>query len=190
MKEDPAPQTGSELAAELDVDASPLLQSRFTGVQIFEAVGCHVERQRDRSSGTDRDRQWRFGGGGGELWKAVSAKEKSGLWTGFPERSTGHSESAPLEPSGRVGLNNGYVVELVSGKIKHIRRRSPRARQGAASRTCLVPVCRCSMIRWDWNPLQAATETKTRQRKVRHIQQESRFARAVRLTAFTFKALS
>lgn len=120
MKEEPAPQTGSELAAELDVDASPLLQSRFTGVQILDALGCHVERQRERSSGTDRDRQWRFGGGGGggELWKALSAKEKSGLWTGFPERETGHSKSGTPEPSGRVGLNEGYVLELVSGKMK------------------------------------------------------------------------
>lgn len=117
MKEEPAPQTGSELAAELDVDASPLLQLRFTGVQILDAVGCHVERE--RSSGTDRDRQWRFGGGGGgERWKALSAKEKSGLWTGFPERDTGHSESGAPEASGRVGLNDGYVLELVSGKIK------------------------------------------------------------------------
>lgn len=104
MREEPAPQTGSELAAELDVDVSPLLQSRFTGVQILEAVGFHAERQRDKSSGTDRERQWRFGGGGGgELWKALSAKEKSGLWMGFPERDTGHSESGPPEPSGRGG---------------------------------------------------------------------------------------
>lgn len=65
VKEEPAPQTGKELAVELDVDTSPLLQSRFTGVQIFDAEGCHMERHRERSSGTDRDRQWRFGGGGG-----------------------------------------------------------------------------------------------------------------------------
>lgn len=120
MKEEPAPQTGSELVAELDVDASPLLQSRFTGVQILDAVGCQVERQRERSSGTDRDRQWRFGGGGGELRKASSDKEKSGPWTGLPERDTGHSKSGPPEPSGREGLNDGYVLDLVSGKIKQI----------------------------------------------------------------------
>lgn len=117
MKEEPAPQTGSELAAELDVDAPPLLQSRLTGVQILEAVGRHVER----SSGTDRERQWRFGGGGGgggELWKAWSAKEKSGLWTGLPGRDTGHSESGPPEASGRLGLNDGCVLEPASGNIK------------------------------------------------------------------------
>lgn len=109
-KEEPAPQTGSELAAELDVDTSPLLQSRLTGVQILDAVGCHMDRHRDRSSGTDRERQWRFGGGGGgggELWKAFSATEKSGLWTGFPGRDAGHGESGPPEPSRRAGLNDG-----------------------------------------------------------------------------------
>lgn len=118
MREEPAPHTGRELAAELDVDTSPLLQSRFTGVQILEALGCHVDRHRERSSGTDRERQWRFGGGGGgggELWKALSAKEKSG----FPERDMGHSESGPPEPSRGVGLKDGCALELASGKIKH-----------------------------------------------------------------------
>lgn len=105
VKEDPAPHTSSELAAELDVEPSPLLQLRFTGVQILDAAGCHVERE--RSSGTDRDRQWRFGGGGGgEPWTAPSAEETSGLWTGFPERDPGHSKSGAPELPGRVGLND------------------------------------------------------------------------------------
>lgn len=107
-KEEPAAPTGSELAAELDVDTSPLLQSRLTGVQIFDAVGCHADRHRDRSSGTDRERQWRFGGGGGgELWNTFSAPEKSGLWTGFPGRDAGHGESGPPGPSRRAGRNDG-----------------------------------------------------------------------------------
>lgn len=43
----------------------PLWHRRFTGVQTFEALGRQVYRQRDRSSGTDSERQWRLGGGGG-----------------------------------------------------------------------------------------------------------------------------
>lgn len=42
-----------------------LWQRRFTGVQILEALGRHDDGQRDRSSGTESERQWRLGGGGG-----------------------------------------------------------------------------------------------------------------------------
>lgn len=100
VKEELGPKNGKEVAAELELDARPLRESRFTGVQTLDAVGCHVERQRGRSSGTDRDRQWRFGGGGGgggELCRA--AKETSGVWTGSPEWERSHSASAPEETS-------------------------------------------------------------------------------------------
>lgn len=156
VKEDPAPHTGSELAAELDVDASPLRP--LTGVQILEAVGCHAER----SSGTDRERQWRLGGGGGggELWKAASAKEKSG----FPEPDTSQSESRSSEPPGRAASQDGYVLELPSGeaKRKHMRTTLGTSTSECYGGTCLEPVRRRSMTRWDWSPLQAETETKTR----------------------------
>lgn len=85
VKEEPGPQSGKELAPEPELDAPPLWQPRFTGVQTLDALGCQVERHRDRSSGTERERQWRFGGGGGgELWKALSVMETSGLRTGSP----------------------------------------------------------------------------------------------------------
>lgn len=71
--EELGPQSGTELAPEPELDAPPLWQPRFTGVQTLDAQGCQLERHRDRSSGTERDRQWRFeGGGGGELWRAMS----------------------------------------------------------------------------------------------------------------------
>lgn len=79
VKEELGPQSGKELAAEPELDAPLLWQPRLTGVQTFEALGCQVERHRDRSSGTERDRQWRFGGGGGELWKVWSVKATSVL---------------------------------------------------------------------------------------------------------------
>lgn len=74
-----------------------------------------MERQRGRSSGTDRDRQWRFGGGGGgggELCR--EAKETSGLWTGSPEWERGHCASGPQETSELLALGTGRAVELVS----------------------------------------------------------------------------
>lgn len=92
VKEELGPQSGKELAPELELDAPP----RLTGVQTLDALGCQVERHRDRSSGTERERQCRFGGGGGgELWKALFVKETSGLWRGSPEREGGHGESSP-----------------------------------------------------------------------------------------------
>lgn len=79
LKEELGPKSCKELAPEPELDAPPLWQPRLTGVHTFDALGCQVERHRDRSSGTERDLQWRFGGGGGgELWKASSAKETSG----------------------------------------------------------------------------------------------------------------
>lgn len=81
----------------------------------MDALGCQLERHRDRSSGTERDRQWRFGGGGGgELWKTLSVKETSGLWIGSPEWEGAHRESGPQESSGRESLDDGCVAELVS----------------------------------------------------------------------------
>lgn len=68
MKDELAPHSGKELAPEPELDGSPLWQPRLTGVQTLDAQGCQLERHLDRSSGTERDRQWRFGGGGGELW--------------------------------------------------------------------------------------------------------------------------
>lgn len=80
-----------------------------------------MERHRDRSSGTERDRQWRFGGGGGgELWKALSVKETSGLWIGSPEWEGGHSESGPQETSRRLALDEWRVAELSSENDKNI----------------------------------------------------------------------
>lgn len=115
VKEELGPQSGKELAPEPELDASPLWQPRLTGVQTFDALGCQVERQRDKSSGTDRERQWRFeGGGGGELWKALSVKETSGPWRGSPEREGGHRESSPQESSKTLTLDEWYAAEVVS----------------------------------------------------------------------------
>lgn len=76
LKEELGPQSGKELAPEPERDVSP----RLTGIQIFDAFGCQAELQHERSSGTERERQWRFGGGGGgELWKGLSVLEASGL---------------------------------------------------------------------------------------------------------------
>lgn len=80
-REELGPRTGRELAKDPKLATPPLWQRRLTGVQTLEALGRQVERQRDRSSGTDRERQWRFeggGGGGGELWKARSVTEVLG----------------------------------------------------------------------------------------------------------------
>lgn len=78
-----------------------------------------MERHRDRSSGTERDRQCRFGGGGGgELWKALSVKETSGLWGGSPEWEGGHRESDPQESSRRLALDDWCVAELFSENSK------------------------------------------------------------------------
>lgn len=115
MKEELGPQSGKELAPELELDAPPLWQPRLTGVQTLDALGCQVERHRDRSSGTERDRQWRFGGGGGgELWKTWFVKETSGLWRGSPEWEGHHGESSPQESPRRLGLASGCVAELIS----------------------------------------------------------------------------
>lgn len=65
MKDELGPQSGKELAPEPEVDILALWQPRLTGIQTLDALGCQVERHCDRSSGTERDRQWRFGGGGG-----------------------------------------------------------------------------------------------------------------------------
>lgn len=109
-KEGLGPQSGKELAPELELYALPHWQPRLTGVQTLDALGCQVERHRDRSSGTERDRQWRFGGGGGgggELWKALSVKETSGLWRSSPE-------SSPQESSRELALEDSCVAEPIS----------------------------------------------------------------------------
>lgn len=80
-----------------------------------------MERHRDRSSGTERDRQWRFGGGGGgELWRALSVKETSVLWRHSPEWEGGHRESSPQESSRKLALDDGCVAvaEMVSENSK------------------------------------------------------------------------
>lgn len=114
VKEELGPQSGKELAPELELDAPPLWQPRLTGVQTLDALGCQVERHRDRSSGTERDRQWRFGGGGGELWKTWFEKETSGLWRGSPEWDRHHVESSPQESLRGLALDNWCGAELVS----------------------------------------------------------------------------
>lgn len=113
VKEELGPQSGKELAPEPELDAPPLWLPRLTGVHTLDALGCQVERHRDRSSGTERDRQWRFGGGGGgELWKALCAKETSGPWRGSPEWEGGHRESSSQESSTRLALDDGCVAEV------------------------------------------------------------------------------
>lgn len=113
------PQSGKELAPEPELDAPPLWQPRMTGVHTFDALGCQVERHRDRSSGTDSERQWRFGGGGGgELCKASSVKEAPGPWRGSPDREGGQGELSPQVTSETRALDDRCVAELVSENAK------------------------------------------------------------------------
>ena len=118
VKEELGPQSGKKLPPEPELDAPLLWQPRLTGVQTFDALGCQVERHRDRSSGTERDRQWRFGGGGGELWKALSMKAASGLWRCSPEREGGQTESSSQELAKTCALDGRCAAELVSGNAK------------------------------------------------------------------------
>lgn len=119
VKEELGPQTGKELAPELELDAPPLWQSRLTGVHTLDALGCQVERHRDKSSGTERERQWRFGGGcGGELWITWFVKETSGLWRGSPEWEGHHGESSPEESPRGLALDERCGAELVSENAK------------------------------------------------------------------------
>ncbi len=88
-------------------------------VQTLDALGCQLELHRDRSSGTERDLQWRFGGGGGgELWKALSVKDTAGLWIGSPGWEGGFREFGPQESSRKLALDEAYVAELVSENAK------------------------------------------------------------------------
>jgi len=81
VTEELRPRRGSEPAADAKLATLPLWQRRRTGVQTREALGRHEDRQRDRSSGTDSERQWRLGGGGGgEPWKERSVTEALGIW--------------------------------------------------------------------------------------------------------------
>lgn len=115
VKEELGPQSGNELAPEPETDTSPLWQPRLTGVQTLNALGCQVERQRDRSSGTERERQWRFGGGGGgEFCKVLPVVDASGLMSSSPTLERVHWESIPLEASGRLVLDDESAAELVS----------------------------------------------------------------------------
>lgn len=141
----------------------------------MDAVGCHVERQRGRSSGTDRDRQWRFGGGGGgggELCRA--AKETSGLWSGSPEWERGHSASGPQEASKLLALDAGRVVQLGSedGKTDMVQnvQQSRGKCQPRSSGICiecvqayLVSLDMRSTRRWDSSPQQVGTEKERHQ---------------------------
>lgn len=141
MKDELGPLTGKELAPEPELDTPPLWQPRLTGIQTLDALGCQVERHRDRSSGTERDRQWRFGGGGGgELWKALSVKETSGLWRGSPEWERGHRASSSQESSRRLALDDRHVAELVSENVKRqIRQISPLMVLNAACMSMNLP---------------------------------------------------
>lgn len=118
VREELGPQSRRELAADPKLAAAPLWEPRVTGVQTLEALGCQLVRHRDRSSGTERERQWRFGGGGGgEPWKALSvidALRSSGLWGGSPYCKEGHRGSKPLEASRSWALDGGCVTKLVS----------------------------------------------------------------------------
>lgn len=114
MKEELGPQSGKKLAPDPELDAPLLWQPRLTGIQTLDALGCHVERHWDRSSGTERERQWRLGGGGGELWKALSVKATAGPWSGSPA----HRESSSQESAETCALDEKCVAEPVSEKVK------------------------------------------------------------------------
>lgn len=105
VKEELGPQS-RELAPEPEPDAPPLWQPRLTGVQTFDALGCQVERHWDRSSGTESERQWRFGGGGGELWS-----ESFGSCSGSPERERGQGSHVSAKT---CALDDCCEAELVS----------------------------------------------------------------------------
>ena len=80
VTEELRPQRGRELlAADTRLAMLPLWQRCLTGVQTREALGRHVERQQERSSGTESERQWRFGGGGGEPGKDRLVTEALGI---------------------------------------------------------------------------------------------------------------
>lgn len=91
----------------------PLWQRRLTGVQILEAPGRQGLRQWDRSSGTDRERQWRLGGGGGggELCRDRSVTEVLGRGKGVPSGS----REDRTEASCRWVLEDGNIDQLLSG---------------------------------------------------------------------------
>lgn len=139
MKDELGPLNGKELAPEPELETLPLWQPRFTGIQTLDALGCQVERHRDRSSGTESDRQWRFGGGGGgELWKASSVKETSGLWRGSPEWD--HRVSSSQESFRRLALDDWHVAELVSEIVKRqIKQISLQIVQNAACNSMNLP---------------------------------------------------
>ena len=79
VTEELRPQRGKELPPDTRLAMLPLWQRCLTGVQTLEALGRHVERQQDRSSGTESERQWRFGGGGGEPGKDRLVTEALGI---------------------------------------------------------------------------------------------------------------
>lgn len=109
VKEELGPQRSKELAPEPELDAPLLWQPRLTGVQTFDALGCQVARHWDRSSGTERERQWRFGGGGGELCKDLFGRATSGPWSGSPERERGQGSHESAET---CALHDCCVAEL------------------------------------------------------------------------------
>lgn len=74
-----------------------------------------MDRHRDRSSGTDRERQWRFdGGGGGEFWSVLSLQGTSESWKWSAEFEAGHIESSPDKSSKTLVLDGVCVAERVS----------------------------------------------------------------------------
>ncbi len=103
----------------------PLWHRRFTGVQTLEALGRQVYRQRERSSGTDSERQWRLGGGGGGgggPGKDRSVTEvlgvcgqfrasPSGRWLSGGPRGTGPGGKLELSTPCRLAFEGGQSCQ-------------------------------------------------------------------------------
>lgn len=119
VREELGPRRGTEPTKEptpMPATPPPLWQRRLTGVQILEALGRQGVRQRDRSSGTDRERQWRLGGGGGsggELCRDMFVAEVLGR--GVPR---GSREDRTEAASCRWVLEDGNIDQLLSVEVK------------------------------------------------------------------------
>lgn len=117
VREELGPRRGTEPTKEpapMQATPPPLWQRRLTGVHILEALGRQGLRQWDRSSGTDRERQWRLGGGGGggALCRDMSFTEVLGRGKGVP---SGSREDRTEEASCRWVLEDGNIDQLLSG---------------------------------------------------------------------------
>lgn len=105
----------------------PLWQRRFTGVHTLEALGRQAERHRDRSSGTDSERQWRLGGGGGgggapAKQRSVTdvlgtRRRRSASPCGRPAQG-GSGPQERLGTSCTVGWEGGHTCQLLSVQEK------------------------------------------------------------------------